>query len=107
MCRCGASATNRLCEEQATSSARGHTAAAGGPVAVGELPASEAERVLRRVERNFTSLTRTVPMVEIEDLPPSMQPHVVGAPQTWVHGFFGVWQTSLIITTGPTGPVLS
>jgi hypothetical protein len=37
-------------------------AAAGGPAAAGELPAGEAERVLRRVERNFTSLTRTVPM---------------------------------------------
>jgi hypothetical protein len=40
-------------------------AAAGGPVVAGELPAGEAERVLRRVERNFTSLTRTVPMAEI------------------------------------------
>jgi hypothetical protein len=46
--------------------------AAGGPAAVGELLAREAERVLRRVERNFTSLTHTVPMAEIEDLPPSM-----------------------------------
>jgi hypothetical protein len=62
-------------------------AAAGGPTVAGELPAGEAERVLRRVERNFTSLTRTVPMAEIEDLPPSMQPHVVGAPRTWVQAF--------------------
>jgi hypothetical protein len=62
-------------------------AAAGGPTTAGELPAGEAERVLRRVERNFTSLTRTVPMAEIEDLPPSMQPHVVGAPRTWVRLF--------------------
>jgi hypothetical protein len=59
-------------------------AAAGGPVAAGGPPAGEAERVLRWVEWNFTSLTRTVPMAEIEDLPPSMQPHVVGAPRTWV-----------------------
>jgi hypothetical protein len=61
--------------------------AAGGAVVAGNLPAEEAERVLRRVERNFTALTRTVPMAEIEDLPPSMQPHVVGAPQTWVRLF--------------------
>jgi hypothetical protein len=59
-------------------------ATAGGPTVVGDLPAREAERVLRRVEWNFTALTHTVPMAEIEDLPPSMQPHVVGAPQTWV-----------------------
>jgi hypothetical protein len=59
-------------------------AAAGGAIIVGNLPAGEAERVLRRVEQNFTALTRTVPMAEIEDLPPSMQPHVVGAPWTWV-----------------------
>ena len=57
-------------------------AAVGGPKAAGELPVGEAERVLRQVDRNFTSLTRTIPMVEIEDLPPSMQPHVVGAPRT-------------------------
>jgi hypothetical protein len=62
-------------------------AAAGGPAVAGNLPAGEAERVLRRVERNFTALTRTVPMAEIEDLPPSMQPHVVGAPRTWVRLF--------------------
>jgi hypothetical protein len=62
-------------------------AAAGGPTVAGDLPAGEAERVLRRVERNFTALTRTVPMAEIEDLPPSMQPHVVGAPRTWVRLF--------------------
>jgi hypothetical protein len=58
--------------------------AVGGPAAAGELPVGEAERVLRRVEWNFTALTHTVPMVEIEDLPPSMQPHVVGAPRMWV-----------------------
>jgi hypothetical protein len=62
-------------------------AATGGPAVVGNLPVGEAERVLRRVERNFTTLTRTVPMAEIEDLSPSMQPHVVGAPRTWVQLF--------------------
>ena len=62
-------------------------AAAGGPTTVGELPVGEDDRVLRRVERKFTSLTRTVPMEEIEDLPPSMQPHVVGAPRMWVQLF--------------------
>jgi hypothetical protein len=61
--------------------------AARGAVVAGNLPALEAERVLRRVERNFTALTRTVPMAEIEDLPPSMQPHVVGAPRMWVQLF--------------------
>jgi hypothetical protein len=55
-------------------------AAVGGPTITGYLPVGEAERVLRRFEQNFTTLTHTVPMVEIEDLPPSMQPHVVGAP---------------------------
>jgi hypothetical protein len=59
-------------------------AAAGGAAVAGNLPAGEAERVLKRVERNFTALTRTVPMAEIEDLPPSMQPHVMRAPRTWV-----------------------
>jgi hypothetical protein len=56
----------------------------GGVAVAGNLPTGEAERVLRQVERNFTALTRTVPMAEIEDLLPSMQPHVVGAPRTWV-----------------------
>jgi hypothetical protein len=62
-------------------------ATAGGPVVAGDFPAREAERVLRRVERNFTTLTHTVPMEEIEDLPLSMQPHVVGAPRMWVRLF--------------------
>ena len=62
-------------------------ATAGGAAVAGNLPAGEAERVLRRIERNFTALTRIVPMVEIEDLSPSMQPHVVGAPRTWVRLF--------------------
>jgi hypothetical protein len=62
-------------------------ATAGGATVAWNLPAREAERVLRRIERNFTVLTRTVPMAEIEDLSPSMQPHVVGAPCTWVRFF--------------------
>ena len=61
--------------------------AAGGETVEGNLPAGEAERVIRGVERNFTALTRTVSMEDIEDLPPSMQTHVVGAPQTWVQLF--------------------
>jgi hypothetical protein len=61
--------------------------AAGGVAVAGNFPAGEAERVLRCIERNFTALTRTVPMAEIEDLPPSMQTHVVGAPRTWVRLF--------------------
>jgi hypothetical protein len=55
--------------------------AAGGP------QPGEAERVLRWVEWNLTALTHVVPMAEIEDLPPSMQPHVVGVPRTWVQLF--------------------
>jgi hypothetical protein len=54
----------------------------GGPIAAGGPLAGEDERVLRRVEQNLTMLTRTVPMAEIEDLPPSMQSHIVGVPQT-------------------------
>jgi hypothetical protein len=65
--------------EAAAAAARG--AAAGNPIA------GEAERALRRIEQNFTELTRTVPMIEIEDLPPSMQTHMVGLPQTWVRLF--------------------
>jgi hypothetical protein len=60
----------------------------GGPTTAGELPAEEVERVLRRVKRNFTFLTCTVSMAENEDLPPSFQPHVVGAPRTWVRLFW-------------------
>ena len=51
-------------------------AAAGGAVVAGNLPIGEAKRVLRQIERNFTALTRTVPMAEIEDLPPSLQTHI-------------------------------
>jgi hypothetical protein len=62
-------------------------AAARGVAVAGNPPAGEAERCLRRVERNFTELTRTVPMIEIEDLPPSMQTHMVGLPWSWVRLF--------------------
>jgi hypothetical protein len=60
---------------------------AGGPIVARDLPAMEAKRVLRRVERNFTALTHMVSMAEIEDLPPSMHPHIVGAPRIWVQLF--------------------
>jgi hypothetical protein len=56
--------------------------AAGGAAVARNLLGKEAERVLRRVERNFTALTCIVPMAEIEDLSPSIQPPVVGAPWT-------------------------
>ena len=62
-------------------------AVVGGAAVAGNLPAGEAERVLRRIEQNFTTLTRTVPMAEIEDLLSSMQTHVVEAPRTWVRLF--------------------
>jgi hypothetical protein len=75
--------TCELCEEHASSSARGHTYCRRGTIAARDLPAGEVERVLR-VKQNFTILTCTIPMVKIEDLPPSMQPHVVGAPRMWV-----------------------
>jgi hypothetical protein len=66
---------------------RAAAATAEGPTVARDLPAGEAERVLKQVEQNFTALTRTVSMAEIEDLLPSMQPHVVGAPHTWVRLF--------------------
>ena len=62
-------------------------ATARGAAVAGNLLAGEAKRALRWIERNFTELTHTVPMIEIEDFPPSMQTHVVGAPQTWVRLF--------------------
>ena len=37
-------------------------AAVEGPTVAGDLPAGEAERVLRQVERKFTVLTHMVPM---------------------------------------------
>jgi hypothetical protein len=86
------------------SSTRGGTNSRG-PVAIGGPPVGEAERVLRWVEQNLTALTCTVPMAEIEDLPPSMQPHVVGVPRTWVQ-LFGIWPTSSFTTAGPIGPEL-
>jgi hypothetical protein len=65
---------------------REQTQPGGAAIVVG--PSSiEAERELRRVERNLMTLTRSVPMEEIEDLPPSMQPHVVGIPKAWVQLF--------------------
>jgi hypothetical protein len=63
------------------------TAATGPSTVARGPPAREAERVLRQVERNLTVVTRAVPMAEIEDIPPSMQPHVVGVPRTWVQLF--------------------
>jgi hypothetical protein len=54
----------------------------GGP------PYGEAERELRRVYMNMKALTCAVSMVDIEYLPPTMQPHVVGVPRTWVQLFW-------------------
>jgi hypothetical protein len=62
-------------------------ATAGGAEVAENLPTGEAERVLRRIEKNFTTLTHTIPMGEIEDLPPSLQTHIVGVPWTWVRLF--------------------
>jgi hypothetical protein len=57
------------------------TTVVGGP------PARDAERVLRQVEWNLTTLTHIVPIVEIKDLSPSMKPHVVWVPWTLVQLF--------------------
>jgi hypothetical protein len=62
-------------------------AAARGVAVAGNPPAGEAKRALRQVEQNFTELTRTVPMIEIEDMSIPMQRHMVGLPQTWVQLF--------------------
>jgi hypothetical protein len=62
-------------------------AAAGGAAVAGNPPAGQAERVLRQIEQNFTELTRTVPMIEIEDMPIPMQGYMVGLPRTWVRLF--------------------
>jgi len=50
-------------------------------------PAATATEGPPAVEHNLTTLTHAVPMAEIEDLPPSMHPHVVGMPWTWVQLF--------------------
>jgi hypothetical protein len=75
-------AWNRRCPwpEAAAAAARG-VAVAGNP------PAGEAERAFRQIEQNFTELTRTVPMIEIKDMPIPMHRHMVGLPQTWVRLF--------------------
>jgi hypothetical protein len=63
-------------------------AAAARGVAVARNPlAGEAERALRQIEQNFTELTRTVPMIDIEDMPIPMQRYMVGLPRTWVRLF--------------------
>jgi hypothetical protein len=62
-------------------------AAAGGAAVAGNPPAGQAERALRQIEQNFTELTRTVPMIEIEDMPIPMQGYMVGLPRTWVRLF--------------------
>jgi hypothetical protein len=66
--------------EAAATAARG-VAVAGNP------PAGEAERAPRQIEQNFTELTRTVPMIDIEDMLIPMQRYMVGLPQTWVRLF--------------------
>jgi hypothetical protein len=62
-------------------------AAARGVAVAGNPPAGEAERALRQIEQNFTELTRTVPMIDIEDMPIPMQRYMVGLPRTWVRLF--------------------
>jgi hypothetical protein len=62
-------------------------AAARGVAVAGNPPAGEVERDLRKIEQNFIEFTRTVPMIEIEDMPIPMQRHMVGLPRTWVRLF--------------------
>jgi hypothetical protein len=62
-------------------------ASARGVVVAGNPPPGEAERALRKIEKNFTKLTRTVPMIDIEDMSIPMQRYMVGLPRTWVHLF--------------------
>jgi hypothetical protein len=62
-------------------------AAARGVAVAGNPPAGEAERALRQIEQNFTELMRTVPMIDIEDMPIPMQRYMVGLPRTWVRLF--------------------
>jgi hypothetical protein len=62
-------------------------AAARGVAVAGNPPARQAERALRKIEQNFIELTRTVPMIEIEDMSISMQGYMVGLPRTWVRLF--------------------
>jgi hypothetical protein len=59
-------------------------AAARGVEVAGNPPTGQAERALRQIEQNFTELTRTVPMIEIEDMPIPMQGYMVELPRTWV-----------------------
>jgi hypothetical protein len=75
-------ARNRRCPRPEAAAA-----AARGVAVAGNAPAGEAERALRQIEQNFTELTRTVPMIEIEDMPIPMQRHMVGLPRTWVRLF--------------------
>jgi hypothetical protein len=59
-------------------------AAARGVAVAGNPPAGEAERALRQIEQNFTKLTHTMPMIDIEDMSIPMQRYMVELPQTWV-----------------------
>jgi hypothetical protein len=47
----------------------------------------KAERVLQNILGNLSHLTQRIPMVQVEDLPESMQRQVVGVPRAWVRLF--------------------
>jgi hypothetical protein len=76
---------------------------AGGPTAAGGPPAGEADRVLRRVERNLTALTRAVPMAEIEDLPPGYATTCSRGASDLGPVIPGILRTSLFTIAGPIG----
>jgi hypothetical protein len=47
-------------------------------------PSDDAARTLRNMGRNLETLTHSIQMATIDDLPVGMQRHVVGLPRTWV-----------------------
>ena len=44
----------------------------------------DAERILKNVQGNLSRLNHRILMVQVEDLPDTMQRHVVGVPRPWV-----------------------
>jgi hypothetical protein len=65
---------------------------------------AEAERALVRIERNFTELTRTVPMIDIEDMPPSLCRLIWWDYLGVGSDYLGIWVELYMIITGPTSP---
>jgi hypothetical protein len=47
----------------------------------------QAKRVLQNMQGNLSRLTQTIPMVQVEDLPETMQRQVVGVPRAYIRLF--------------------